>query len=120
RALRGFASGEAPTFRWRTLAEAAMKEDRYHKHRLANHVLHPESLMLRYGCDPLLSEGAVRPPAFLTSTLFSVPSRKAATSSTTWRGGGSRPRARPVTLYTRASITPTARSSSQRHAPPTK
>ena len=26
-----------------------MKEARYHKHRLANHVLHPETLMLGYG-----------------------------------------------------------------------
>ena len=46
-----------------------MKEDRYHKPRLANHVLHPETLMLGYGYDPLLSEGAVKPPVFLTSTF---------------------------------------------------
>ena len=46
-----------------------MKEDRYHKHRLANHVLHPETLMLGYGYDPQLSEGAVKPPVFLTSTF---------------------------------------------------
>ncbi len=46
-----------------------MKEDRYHKHLLANHVLHPETLMLGYGYDPLLSEGAVKPPVFLTSTF---------------------------------------------------
>jgi len=37
-----------------------MKEARYHKYRLANHVLHPETLMLGYGYDPLLSEGAVK------------------------------------------------------------
>src|SRR5262245_8940746 len=46
-----------------------MKEDRYHKHRLANHELHPETLMLGYGFDPALSEGAVKPPVFLTSTF---------------------------------------------------
>jgi methionine-gamma-lyase len=46
-----------------------MKEDRYHKYRLSNHVLHPETLMLGYGYDPLLSEGAVKPPVFLTSTF---------------------------------------------------
>ena len=46
-----------------------MKEDRYHKHRLANHELHPETLMLGYGYDPLLSEGAVKQPVFLTSTF---------------------------------------------------
>jgi methionine-gamma-lyase len=46
-----------------------MKADRYHKLRLGNHVLHPETLMLGYGYDPLLSEGAVKPPVFLTSTF---------------------------------------------------
>jgi len=46
-----------------------MTADRYHKTRLANHVLHPETLMLGYGYDPLLSEGAVKPPVFLTSTF---------------------------------------------------
>ena len=46
-----------------------MAADRYHKTRLANHVLHPETLMLGYGYDPLLSEGAVKPPVFLTSTF---------------------------------------------------
>ena len=46
-----------------------MKADRYHKLRLKNHVLHPETLMLGYGYDPLLSEGAVKPPVFLTSTF---------------------------------------------------
>ncbi len=46
-----------------------MKEARYRKQRLANHVLHPETLMLGYGYDPLLSEGAVKPPVFLTSTF---------------------------------------------------
>ena len=46
-----------------------MTTDRYHKTRLANHVLHPETLMLGYGYDPLLSEGAVKPPVFLTSTF---------------------------------------------------
>jgi methionine-gamma-lyase len=46
-----------------------MKADRYHKLRLKNHVLHPETLMLGYGYDPRLSEGAVKPPVFLTSTF---------------------------------------------------
>src|SRR6478752_6111244 len=46
-----------------------MPANRYHKTRLANHVLHPETLMLGYGYDPLLSEGAVKPPVFLTSTF---------------------------------------------------
>jgi methionine-gamma-lyase len=37
--------------------------------RIGNHVLKPETLMLSYGFDPLLSEGAVKPPVFLTSTF---------------------------------------------------
>ncbi len=36
---------------------------------IGNHKLHPETLMLSYGFDPLLSEGAVKPPVFLTSTF---------------------------------------------------
>lgn len=36
---------------------------------VGNHKLHPETLMLSYGYDPALSEGAVKPPVFLTSTF---------------------------------------------------
>src|SRR5690606_30838965 len=36
---------------------------------LGNHPLHPETQMLNYGYDPELSEGAVKPPVFLTSTF---------------------------------------------------
>jgi methionine-gamma-lyase len=39
------------------------------KTRIGNHVLKPETLMLSYGFDPQLSEGAVKPPVFLTSTF---------------------------------------------------
>ncbi len=46
-----------------------MAEDRYHKDRIGNRKLRPETLMLGYGYDPLLSEGAVKPPVFLTSTF---------------------------------------------------
>jgi len=46
-----------------------MSEDSYHKDRLGNRKLHPETLMLGYGYDPALSEGAVKPPVFLTSTF---------------------------------------------------
>ncbi|HLM12660.1 MAG TPA: methionine gamma-lyase, partial [Reyranella sp.] len=45
-----------------------MSEDSYHKDRLGNRKLHPETLMVGYGYDPALSEGAVKPPVFLTST----------------------------------------------------
>jgi methionine-gamma-lyase len=46
-----------------------MAQDRYHKDRIGNHKLRPETLMLGYGYDPALSEGAVKPPVFLTSTF---------------------------------------------------
>ncbi|MGH1588767.1 cystathionine gamma-synthase family protein [Methylobacterium phyllosphaerae] len=46
-----------------------MSDDRYHKKALGNRPLHPETLMLGYGYDPALSEGAVKPPVFLTSTF---------------------------------------------------
>jgi methionine-gamma-lyase len=46
-----------------------MVASRYHKDRIGNHLLHPETLMLGYGYDPALSEGAVKPPVFLTSTF---------------------------------------------------
>ncbi|TIN59032.1 MAG: cystathionine gamma-synthase family protein, partial [Mesorhizobium sp.] len=39
------------------------------KTHIGNHKLHPETLMLSYGFDPQLSEGAVKPPVFLTSTF---------------------------------------------------
>ncbi|NIX76527.1 cystathionine gamma-synthase family protein [Microvirga terricola] len=46
-----------------------MPYNRYHKDRIGNHKLKPETLMLGYGYDPTLSEGAVKPPVFLTSTF---------------------------------------------------
>jgi methionine-gamma-lyase len=39
------------------------------KTHVGNHMLHPETLMLNYGYDPQLSEEAVKPPVFLTSTF---------------------------------------------------
>ncbi|MGB3539911.1 MAG: cystathionine gamma-synthase family protein [Mesorhizobium sp.] len=44
----------------------APKPSRTH---IGNHRLHPETMMLGYGYDPLLSEGSVKPPVFLTSTF---------------------------------------------------
>ncbi len=46
-----------------------MTKDRYRKAAIGNHKLSPETLMLGYGYDPTLSEGAVKPPVFLTSTF---------------------------------------------------
>ena len=46
-----------------------MAAPRPSKTHIGNHVLKPETLMLSYGYDPTLSEGAVKPPVFLTSTF---------------------------------------------------
>ena len=49
--------------------EIALVEDNYHKDRIANRRLHPETLMMGYGYAPGLSEGSLKPPIFLTSTF---------------------------------------------------
>jgi methionine-gamma-lyase len=47
-------------------ARVAMVKPFPSKTHIGNHMLHPETLMLNYGYDPQLSEGAVKPPVFLT------------------------------------------------------
>ena len=46
-----------------------MTQDRSHTTHIGNRRLRPETLMLGYGYDPVLSEGSVKPPVFLTSTF---------------------------------------------------
>lgn len=46
-----------------------MPVSRYRKTTIGNRKLSPETMMLGYGYDPALSEGAVKPPVFLTSTF---------------------------------------------------
>src|SRR5260370_31810264 len=46
-----------------------MKATRYRRARIGNHLLKAEPMMMGYGSDPELSEGAVKPPVFLTSTF---------------------------------------------------
>jgi methionine-gamma-lyase len=46
-----------------------MTYDSYHKRKVGNRVLRPETQMMGYGYDPKLSEGALKPPVFLTSTF---------------------------------------------------
>lgn len=41
----------------------------YKKKTIGNHALKPETLMMSYGYAPQFSEGAVKPPVFLTSTF---------------------------------------------------
>ena len=47
-----------------------MKKVINNKTSIGNHPLHPETLMMSYGYDPMLSEGSVKPPVFLTSTFL--------------------------------------------------
>src|SRR5215472_10053413 len=46
-----------------------MKSKNYRQRALNNHPLHPETLMMGYGYSPALSEGALKPPIFHTSTF---------------------------------------------------
>ncbi len=45
------------------------REERYRKRHIDGHALRPESLMMSYGYDPRLSEGALKSPIFQTSTF---------------------------------------------------
>lgn len=46
-----------------------MSYDQYHKRKIGGRVLSPETQMMGYGFDSQLSEGALKPPIFLTSTF---------------------------------------------------
>ena len=46
-----------------------MTYESYHKRKVGNRVLRPETQMMGYGYDPRLSEGSLKPPVFLTSTF---------------------------------------------------
>lgn len=46
-----------------------MSNENYHKRKIADRDLYPETQMMSYGYDPFLSEGSVKPPVFLTSTF---------------------------------------------------
>ncbi len=46
-----------------------MGYDAYHKRKIGDHVLKPETQMMGFGYDPRLSEGSLKPPIFLTSTF---------------------------------------------------
>jgi methionine-gamma-lyase len=46
-----------------------MSYDSYHKRKVGNRTLSPETQMMGFGFDPALSEGALKPPIFLTSTF---------------------------------------------------
>ncbi len=47
----------------------AMSERKYKLKQIGQQKLHAETQMMSYGFDPFMSEGAVKPPVFLTSTF---------------------------------------------------
>jgi len=53
-----------------------MAEKKWRKRGLGNRALAPETLMMGFGFDPMLSEGSLKPPLFQTST-FVFPSAQA-------------------------------------------
>src|SRR5260370_4337458 len=55
-------------FRFQAARQAMVKPFPSKTH-IGNHMLHPETLMLNYGYASKRSEGAVKPPVFLTSTF---------------------------------------------------
>jgi methionine-gamma-lyase len=46
-----------------------MAEKKWRKRKLGQRTLSPETLMMGYGYDPMLSEGSLKPPLFSTSTF---------------------------------------------------
>ncbi len=46
-----------------------MAEKKWRKRTIGNRKLKPETLMMGYGYDPMLSEGSLKPPQFQTSTF---------------------------------------------------
>jgi methionine-gamma-lyase len=67
--LRGRSNIAAAGAAARLAGEGCLVDDSYHKDRIANRRLHPETLMMGYGYSPGLSEGSLKPPIFLTSTF---------------------------------------------------
>ena len=46
-----------------------MTEKKWRKRTLGDRLLAPETLMMGFGYDPMLSEGSLKPPEFMTSTF---------------------------------------------------
>ena len=89
-----------------------MTAPRPYRTHIGNHKLHPETLMLCYGYDPALSEGAVKPPVFLTSTFVFRSAEEGRDFFDYASGRKEPPPAAPARASSiRASTIPTARSS---------
>jgi len=87
-----------------------MSYDTYHKRRVGKHLLKPETQMMGYGYDPSLSEGALKPPIFLTSTFAFKSAQDGKDFFDFSSGANSRP-ARLPGSSTHASTIRTSRSS---------
>ena len=83
----------------------------YHKRKIADRELHPETQMMSYGYDPFLSEGSVKPPVFSRRRSRSARPRTAPNSSTSWPGASLHRKAKARASSTAVSITRTWRSS---------
>src|SRR6476661_4290114 len=81
------------------------------KTHIGSHMLHPETLMMNYGYDPQLSEGAVKPPVFLTSTFVFKTAEDGQDFFDYVSGRREPPREWAQAWFIRASTIPTARLS---------
>jgi methionine-gamma-lyase len=81
----------------------AGKSRRGYRHRsIGEHKLHPQSLMMGYGYDPLLSEGALKCPIFQTSTfVFRTAEDGKAFFELAYGLREARPREEPGLIYSR-------------------
>ena len=84
----------------------------FRRTRIGGRTLHPATQMMSYGYDPSMSEGAVKPPVFLTST-FAFQSAKKGPISLTWPRAASRRRrtVAPAVWCTAVSTIPIRKSS---------
>jgi methionine-gamma-lyase len=82
-----------------------MKDERkrgYRHLRIGDHQLHPQSLMMGYGYDPMLSEGALKCPVFQTSTfVFRTAEDGKAFFELAYGLREKRPREEPGLIYSR-------------------
>ena len=76
-----------------------MKQQPYHKRFVGTHKLAPDTLMMSYGYDPKLSEGAVKPPLFMSST-FAFRSAEEGAHFAPWATAERRAAANPLLFVT--------------------
>lgn len=80
RHARGAAARRAP--------ERIVSKPDYRRRKVGDRALRPETQMMSFGYDPFLSEGAVKPPVFLTSTFAFRTAEEGASFFDTMRSEG--------------------------------